>query len=90
MSEFQDCGDEIVDSRLRVLLEVHRGDTWIPIRIACDFPTVRAAINALPVFAKQQKVEIDDTRVKHLRSWSEVFVAQKAIDRVNQVGGVGE
>lgn len=50
MSEFQDCGDEIVDARLRVLLEVRRNGAWNPVRIACSFPTVRAAINALPVF----------------------------------------
>ncbi len=86
----QDCGDEIVDSRFQVLLEVRQSGAWNPVRIACSFLTIWAAINALPVFAKQQRVEIDDVRVKHLRSWSEVFMARKAIDRVNQVGGVGD
>jgi hypothetical protein len=80
VSEFESQAD----SGLQVLLEVHRDGVWIPVRIARDFPTIRAAINALPIFAKQQKVEHDDVRVKHLRTWEAVCAAQQAINRVNQ------
>lgn len=79
-----DCGDRLDFDKPRVLLEVRRGDSWVPIRVACGYPDMRAAINALPVFARQQKVSADDVRAKRLKTHSELQLAKDAILRTGQ------
>ena len=64
---------------LKVLLEVHIGERWCPVRIAHNYPNVRAALDSLPVFARQQKVGVDDVRMKTLRTESQLLYAENAI-----------
>ena len=79
-----DCGDRLDFDNPRVLLEVRRDDSWVPVRIACGYPDMRAAINALPIFARQQKVTAEDVRVKRLLTHSDLRVAKDAILRSGQ------
>lgn len=74
-----DCGDRL--DKPQVLLEVQQDGKWIPIRIADGYPDMRAAINALPMFARQQKVTVDDVRAKRLKTHSDVQLAKEAILR---------
>jgi hypothetical protein len=45
---------------------------------------MRAAINALPVFARQQKVTVEDVRVRRLLTHSDLMLAKDAILRSGQ------
>lgn len=69
-----------------MLLEVRRDGSWTPVRIADKYASMRAAINALPVFARQQKVTIEDVRAKRLRTHSDLQLAREAIRRSGYAG----
>lgn len=79
-----DCGDRLNFDTPRALLEVWRDGKWTPTRIACRYPNMRAAIAALPVFARQQKVAVEDVRVKRLLTHSDLRLAKDAILRSGQ------
>ena len=64
---------------MKVLLEARLGGEWRPIRIAHQFSSIRAALDVLPLFAKQQKVCVDDVRVKVLRTEGELLTAKDAV-----------
>lgn len=64
---------------MKTLLEARFGERWCPIRIANEFPSVRAALDSLPMFARQQKVGVDDVRMKALRTESQLLDAENAI-----------
>lgn len=76
-----DCGDRLDFDKPCVLLEVWRGDSWVSVCIACGYLDMRAVINALPVFAWQQKVTPDDVRAKRLKTHSDLRLAKDAILR---------
>lgn len=64
---------------MKVLLEVRIGERWCPVRIVYDYPNIRAALDSLPMFARQQKVDVDDVRLKALRTESQLLDAENAI-----------
>lgn len=61
-----------------VLLEARFHGDWCAIRIVRQ-TTVRRALDSLPMFAKQQKVSLDDVRARALRSNGELLAAENAI-----------
>jgi len=61
-----------------VLLEARFHGDWCAIRIVRQ-TTVRRALDSLPMFAKQQKVSLDDVRAWALRSNGELLAAENAI-----------
>lgn len=63
---------------INVLLESRTCGKWYPIRIVRQ-TTSRRAIDSLPLFARQQKVMLDDVRARALRSEGELLVAENAI-----------
>jgi len=65
-------------SEVPVLLEARFQGDWCAIRIVRQ-TTVRRALDSLPMFAKQQKVMLDDVRARALRSNGEVLAAENAI-----------
>ena len=70
------------------LLEVRRDGEWLPIRIAREFPSTRAALASLTMFAKQQKVSLADVRAKPLRTEEKVSAAEYAVHAYNtRIGG---
>lgn len=64
---------------MKTLLEARFGERWCPIRIAREFPSIRAALDSLPMFARQQRVCVDDVRVQVLRTESQLLAAEDAI-----------
>lgn len=66
-------------SNVMVLFEVSIGDRWCPVRIARQFPSIHAALDSLPVFAKQQRVELDRVRARALRTPSALCAAENAV-----------
>jgi hypothetical protein len=62
-----------------VLLEVKQGDCWEPVRIAREFPNVRAALDALPMFARQQCTDLDNVRLFALRTETLLRNAEEAL-----------
>lgn len=73
-----------------MLLEVRRDGEWTPIRVARNFPGVHAALDSLPMFARQQKVygadddfPLADVRVKELRTDERVTAAERAVRAYN-------
>lgn len=77
-SEF-DPTESTPSAQTPVLLEVKRGDSWEPVRIARKFPNARAAIDSLPMFARQQHVELDSVRAVALRTEERLQSAENAI-----------
>lgn len=75
-SEFQSSSSSV--RTLPVLLEAKLDDCWCPIRIT-KVPNVRAALNSLPMFARQQNVSCDRVRARALRSEDELLVAENAV-----------
>ena len=66
-----------------MLLEVQRDGEWHSVRIACEFTGIQAAIYSLEIFARQQKVEHADVRVRALRSVEQVLGAERAVEEYN-------
>jgi hypothetical protein len=64
---------------VKVLLEARIRERWCPIRIACEFPSIRAALDSLPIFAQQQKADADDVRMKVLQTEEKLHAAREAI-----------
>lgn len=64
---------------MKTLLEARFGEQWRPIRIAHEFPSVRAALDSLSMFARQQRVCVDDVRMKVLRTEDTLLAAENAI-----------
>lgn len=64
---------------MKVLLEARIGERWCPIRIAHEYPSVRAALDSLPMFARQQSTCVDDVRMKVLRTEPQLLAAENAI-----------
>lgn len=83
MSEYHDSEFDPTEStpsaQAPVLLEVKHGDTWEPVRIAREFPSVRAALDSLPMFARQQHVEMDVVRLFALRTEALLRNAEEAL-----------
>jgi len=66
-----------------MLLEVRRDGEWLPIRIAREFPNAHAALNSLLMFARQQKVALEDVRVRALRTKERLIAAEHAVEAHN-------
>ena len=64
---------------MKVLLEARIGEQWCPIRIAHEFPSTRAALDSLPMFARQQSAGLDDVRMKVLRTEEKLRAAEEAL-----------
>lgn len=64
---------------MKVLLEVCIEEQWSPVRIAHEYPNVRAALDSLPMFARQQSASVDDVRMRVLRTESQLLDAENAI-----------
>jgi hypothetical protein len=62
-----------------VLLEVKQGERWEPVRIAWEFLSVRAALDALPMFAQQQHTDLDSVRLFALRTEKLLRNAEEAL-----------
>ena len=69
---------------MKVLLEVRIGERWCPIRIAHEFPSARAALDSLPIFARQQSTGVDDVRMRVLRTDRQWIAAENAIIAYHQ------
>jgi len=52
---------------------------WLPVRVVRGFLSARTALVALPMFARQQKVDLVDVRVKALRTEERVTAAERAV-----------
>ena len=77
------------DKKTPFLLETKIGGRWCPVRIAHEFPNSRAAIESLPILAKQLSTEqlrttLDCVRVKALRTEEDLWAAENAIIEYNQ------
>lgn len=71
-----------------MLLEARQDGVWSSIRIAREFPSVHAALDSLPMFARQQKANLDDVRAKPLRTKERVIAAERAVHVYNtRIGG---
>lgn len=70
-------------NNIPMLLEARQDGEWSPIRIACEFPSVHAALDSLPMFARQQKADFDDVRAKPLRTAERVIAAKRAVHAYN-------
>ena len=66
-----------------MLLQVRRGGEWHSIRVAREFTGIHAAIYSLEIFARQQKVDLADARVRALRSVEQVLAAECAVEEYN-------
>ncbi len=66
-----------------MLLEVQRNGEWHSVRIACEFTGIQAAIYSLAIFARQQKVDFADVRVKALRTVEQITAAENAVIAYN-------
>jgi hypothetical protein len=64
---------------VKVLLEACLEGCWCAIRIVHEYPNIRAALNSLPMFARQQKVHLDDVRLKALRTEAQLLAAENAV-----------
>jgi len=76
-------------SEIPMLFEACWDGEWYPVRIACEFLGVHAALDSLPMFARQQKAHLADVRVKTLRTEENVSAAERAIHAYNtRTGGL--
>lgn len=66
-----------------MLLQVRRDEEWHSVRVACEFTGIHAAIYSLKIFARQQKVDLADARVRALRSVEQVLAAERAVEAYN-------
>jgi len=66
-----------------ILLEARHGAEWHPVRIAREFPNAHAALNSLSMFARQQKVALEDVRVRALRTEERLIAAEHAVEAHN-------
>jgi len=66
-----------------MLLEACIDGTWRPIRISYKFSSVRSALDSLPTFTRQQKIDLEDVRVKALRTEKQVIAAEQAVSTYN-------
>jgi len=66
-----------------VLLEACLKGQWRPIRITSKFSSLRAALNALPIFARQQGVNLDNVRARALRTDEQLTAAEYAVATFN-------
>ncbi len=64
---------------MKILLEARLEGRWCPVRIAHEFLGARMALDSLPVFARQQKVNQDDVRMSALRTEEQLTVAEYAV-----------
>ena len=71
------------NDNLSVLLEACLKGQWRPIRITSKFSSLRAALNALPIFARQQDVDLDSVRARALRTGEQVTAAEYAVSAFN-------
>jgi len=69
-----------------VLLEARVEGKWRSIRIAREFPNVRAAMASMPMFARQQKVHHADARMRVLRTVEQIRAALTAVAAYNTRG----
>ena len=76
--EFQPSSSSSSSRTLSVLLEAKPDDCWCPIRVI-RVSNVRAILDSLPVFARQQKVSCDRVRVTALRSEDKLLAAENAV-----------
>lgn len=66
-----------------MLLEARHSGEWHPVRIAREFPSSHAALDSLPMFARQQKVVLEDVRVRALRTEEQLTAAEYAVRAYN-------
>jgi hypothetical protein len=64
----------------RLLLEAHNADGWKPVKIYCNFRSVRLMLNVLPRIA-QVYGGLDNVRVKYLATHDQIADAKLAIYR---------
>jgi hypothetical protein len=69
----------------RLLLEVKVKDGWKPIKIYCNFKSVKLMLNVLPMIAKQYG-GLPNVRVKHLATHDQIADAKLSIYRKNHNG----
>jgi hypothetical protein len=69
----------------RLLLEVKKEDGWKPVKIYCNFKSVRLMLNVLPVIAKPHG-GLDNVRVKYLATHDQIAEAKLHIYRRNHDG----
>ncbi len=62
------------------MLEAHDADGWKPVRIYCNFKSVRLMLNVLPRLS-QEYGGLDNVRVKYLATHEQIADAKLAIDR---------
>lgn len=68
---------------LLVLLEACLKGRWRPIRITSKFLSFRGALYALPIFARQQGVDLDGVRARALRTDEQLRAAKYAVAAFN-------
>jgi hypothetical protein len=73
------CWRHRLVNSVAVLFEVKRGEHWYPVRIARQLADIHEALDALPVFAKQQRTEVDQVRVRSLRTPAALYAAEQDI-----------
>ena len=64
----------------RLLLEIRRDGIWKAKKIYCDYSTAKKFLDALPKLAKSYKIELDDMRVKNLRTIEQIAEAKLQVD----------
>ena len=64
---------------MMVLFEVKIGECWCPLRIGRQFSNIHMALNSLPIFAKQQRTNVDCVRVRALRTPTALDIAENAV-----------
>lgn len=69
----------------RLLLEAHNTDGWKPIKIYCNFKSVRLMLNVLPCIAKPYG-GVDNVRVKYLGTHDQIANAKLEIYRSKHSG----
>jgi len=62
-----------------VLFEARFDVLWHSMRVTREFSSVKAAMDSLLMFAQQQKVSLEDVRVKALRTAEQVVAAEQAV-----------
>jgi len=63
----------------RLLLELHVKDTWVPIKIYCNYTSVRSMLDHLPQFANELSSDVIDVRIKYLATHDQIADAKLAI-----------
>ena len=66
-----------------MLLEARIDGAWCSFQIVYVFSSVRSALDWLPTFTRQQKIDLEDVRVKALRTEEQVTAAEQAVSTYN-------